>query len=90
MTTKYNTIPGVTNAHVTQAPKTITIALPTCVQTIVPDKNGYVPPGTCNALYNYYPSFAAAVLFSILFGMLTVGHISQAAIYKKVRSPQVL
>ncbi|MCJ1432525.1 hypothetical protein MMC27_001882 [Xylographa pallens] len=56
---------------------------PTCIQTITPDANGYVPPGTCHALYKYYPSFAAAVVFSILFGALTLLHISQATIHQK-------
>jgi len=55
----------------------------TCTQTIKPDKNGYVPPGTCGSLYNYYPSFAAAIIFSVLFGAVMVVHIGQAAIYKK-------
>ena len=86
ITTKYITIAGQTNDHVTIAPQTITLALPTCSQTITPDKNGYVPPGTCGALYDYYPSFAAAVVFAILFGMLTVAHIAQAAVFKKVSS----
>ena len=85
MTTNYITIPGVTNDHVTLAPQTISIAVPTCIQTITPDKNGYVPPGTCNALYDYYPSFTAALVFSILFGILTIAHISQAAFFKTVR-----
>jgi len=84
MTTNYITIPGVTNDHVTIAPQTLSIAVPTCIQTITPDKNGYVPTGTCNALYDYYPSFTAALVFSILFGILTVAHISQAAFFKTV------
>lgn len=84
ITTKYITIAGQTNDHVTLAPQTIALALPTCIQTITPDKNGYVPPGTCGALYDYYPSFAAAVVFAVLFGMLTVAHIAQAAVFKKV------
>lgn len=58
---------------------------PTCVQTITPDKNGFVPPGTCGALYNFYPSFGAAIAASVIFGMLTVLHIGQAVIYQKVR-----
>jgi len=86
LTTEYITIPGVTNAHVTIPAKTIDIAIPTCIHTIKPDKNGYVPPGTCGALYDYYPSFAAAIVVAVLFGMLTVAHITQAAIYKKVSS----
>ncbi|KAF8851215.1 RTA1 domain-containing protein, partial [Acephala macrosclerotiorum] len=81
--TEFITIPGQTNEYVTLAPQTITIAVPTCIMTLTPDKNGYVPPGTCNALYDYYPSFAAAVIFSVLFGILTVAHIVQAAMYKK-------
>ena len=85
MTIDYITIPGVTNDHVTLAPQTISIAVPTCIQTITPDKNGYVPPGTCNALYDYYPSFAAALTFSVFFGMLTIAHIWQAAFFKTVR-----
>ena len=84
ITTQYITIAGQTNDHVTLNPQTIALALPTCIQTITPDKNGYVPPGTCGALYDYYPSFAAAVAFAVLFGMLTVAHIAQAAIFKKV------
>ncbi|KUJ17587.1 uncharacterized protein LY89DRAFT_584821 [Mollisia scopiformis] len=83
ITTEYITLPGQTNAHVTIAPHTITIAVPTCIQTLTPDKNGYLPPGTCNALYDYYPSFAAAVVASVAFGVLTVAHITQAAVYKK-------
>lgn len=89
ITTQYITIAGQTNDHVTLAPQTIAIALPTCIQTITPDKNGYVPPGTCGALYDYYPSFTAAVVFAALFGMLTVAHIAQAAVFKKVGSAHV-
>jgi hypothetical protein len=87
MTVDHITIPGVTNDHVTLAPQTISITIPTCIQTITPDKNGYVPPGTCNALYNYYPSFVAALIFSCFFGMLTVAHIWQAAYFKTVQFP---
>lgn len=36
-----------------------------------------------NANWNYCPSFAAAILFVALFGITTVVHITQAAIYKK-------
>ena len=86
MTTEYITIAGETDAHFTLAPQTITIALPTCIQTITPDKNGYVPPGTCNALYDYYPSLGAAVVFSAIFGMLMIAHISQAVYFKTVSS----
>ncbi|KAJ6579164.1 RTA1 domain-containing protein [Mycena vulgaris] len=81
-TTEFITIGGHTDAHATVAGQTITLVLPTCVMTEIPDKNGYVPPGTCHALYNFYPSFAAAVLFSVLFGAVTVLHIVQAVKHK--------
>jgi hypothetical protein len=84
-TTSYDTIAGVTNGHVTIPAKTIAISFPTCIQTITPDKNGYLPPGTCNALWDYYPSFVTAVAFSVLFGALTTIHIGQAVKYRKVR-----
>lgn len=80
---------GTTNSATTVAPQTIQIAIPTCVQTITPDKNGHVPPGTCNALWDYYPNFGAAVVFSGLFGLLVVAHIWQAAAYHKVRTPRI-
>ena len=81
---QYITIDGVTNSYVNIAPQTITLNVPTCIQTITPDANGYVPPGTCGALWDYYPNFAAALLFAVLFATLTVIHIWQAARYKKV------
>lgn len=48
-----------------------------------PGKDGYLPPEACNANWSYPPSFSAAVAFAIIFGMLTAGHISLAAVYKK-------
>ncbi|KAL4747874.1 hypothetical protein BDW72DRAFT_215156 [Aspergillus terricola var. indicus] len=54
----------------------------TCTPTVSPDANGYVPPDQCNALYQYYPSFAAAVAFSVLFGVLMITHFAQATAYK--------
>ncbi|KAK2026641.1 RTA1 domain-containing protein [Colletotrichum zoysiae] len=83
ITTKHITIPGVTNSHVNIPAKTIDIAIPTCIQTIKPDSNGYVPPGECGAIWNYYPSFVAAVVFTGLFALLTAVHIWQAARHKK-------
>ncbi|KAF1834463.1 hypothetical protein BDW02DRAFT_639283 [Decorospora gaudefroyi] len=47
-----------------------------------PDPNGYVPADACNALWVYFPNFAAAVAFSILFGMLTIAHVGQAILYR--------
>lgn len=83
-TTIFDTLPGVTNGHTTIAHKTLTLVLPTCSHTIIPDKNGHVPPGTCGALYQYYPSFAAAIVFSFIFGALSISHIFQAANFKTV------
>ncbi|KAL4964261.1 RTA1 domain-containing protein, partial [Aspergillus stella-maris] len=54
----------------------------TCTPTVTPDANGYVPPEECNALYQYYPSFAAAVAFSVLFGVLMIAHFTQATVHK--------
>jgi len=84
-TTQHITINGVTNAYVTNPGQTIDLVLPTCVQTITPDANGYVPPGTCGAIWAYYPNFNAAVVFAVLFAGLTGVHIFQAARTKKVR-----
>ncbi|KAI1077939.1 RTA1 like protein-domain-containing protein [Whalleya microplaca] len=83
LTTHHITIGGITNDHVTVPGKTIDIAIPTCIQTIQPDPNGYLPPGTCHAIWNYYPSFSAALAFTILFGLLTCAHIYQAVAYRK-------
>ncbi|KAJ7265653.1 RTA1 like protein-domain-containing protein [Mycena rebaudengoi] len=82
LTTKFLTVAGHTDAHATVPGRTITLVLPTCIQTEIPDKNGFVPPGTCHALYDFYPSFAAAVLFSVLFGVVTALHIAQTVKYK--------
>ncbi|KAI1208639.1 RTA1 like protein-domain-containing protein [Annulohypoxylon truncatum] len=83
LTTEHITIDGFTNAHATNPGKTIDIAIPTCIQTIEPDANGYLPPGTCNALWDYYPSFSAALAFAILFGLLTLAHLYQGIAYRK-------
>ncbi|RDL38767.1 uncharacterized protein BP5553_03107 [Venustampulla echinocandica] len=82
MTTKYQTIDGVTQDHVTISPVTITLVIPTCIHTTTPDKNGYVPPGTCGALYNYYPSLVGATITAAVFGVLTGLHIWLAAKWK--------
>jgi hypothetical protein len=74
---------GATNAHVTIPGETIAIAIPTCIQTVTPDANGYVLPGTCGALYDYYPSFVAAAVTAAIFGVLSVVHITQASLYKR-------
>ena len=89
LTTNYITIAGVTEPHVTLPAQTITIAVPTCIQTLTPDKNGYLPPGTCNALYDYYPSLSAALVFAIIFGVLALAHVAQAVFYGKVFVPSL-
>lgn len=47
-----------------------------------PGLDGYVPADACNALWVYFPNFAAAVAFSILFGILTIAHLGQAVFYR--------
>lgn len=59
-------------------------ATASCI-SVTPDKNGYVPEWACNANYNYYPSFAAAIIFTVIFGLTTSVHIYQAFAYKKFR-----
>ncbi|KAI1654908.1 RTA1 like protein-domain-containing protein [Daldinia decipiens] len=83
LTTQHATIDGFTNAHATVPAKTIDIVIPTCIQTIEPDANGYLPPGTCNALWSYYPSFSAAMVFAIISGLLTLAHLYQAIAHRK-------
>jgi hypothetical protein len=47
-----------------------------------PGVDGYVPADACNALWVYFPNFAAAVAFSVLFGILTIAHLCQAVLYR--------
>jgi len=47
-----------------------------------PGLDGYVPAEACNALWVYFPNFAAAVAFSVLFGILTFAHLCQAVVYR--------
>jgi hypothetical protein len=56
-------------------------ATATCI-TATPDKNGHVPPDDCRNIWFYYPSIAAAIVVSILFGISTVIHIVQARHYR--------
>lgn len=58
-------------------------ATATCLN-IAPGKNGYLPPEACDVVLYYVPSFAAAVLFCVFYGMTTFTHLIQAVIYKKV------
>jgi hypothetical protein len=47
-----------------------------------PGLDGYVPAGSCNALWVYFPNFAAATAFAVLFGVLLVAHLGQATQHK--------
>ncbi|KXJ86546.1 RTA1 like protein-domain-containing protein [Microdochium bolleyi] len=74
--TSYITITGFTSPHATLPDKTIELVLPTCIQTIAPDpSDGYILPGECGALYNYRPSSAAAMVATVVFGLLTAAHV---------------
>ncbi|RDW85624.1 hypothetical protein BP5796_03949 [Coleophoma crateriformis] len=64
-------------------------ATASCV-TVTPGKNGYVPNDACNAEWNYNLSFAAALFFTILFGITTAVHIFQAFIHQKVKMSWVI
>ncbi|TVY52979.1 Protein RTA1 [Lachnellula cervina] len=66
----------------THSSTTTASASATCTSAI-PDKNGHVDPSACNAIYEYYPSFAAAILFSGLLLAAAILHIFQAAKFKK-------
>jgi hypothetical protein len=73
-----------TTTTATEFQLTLSLDLPsdTCTPTIAPDKNGYVPPSECNALYLYYPSFKAAIAATVIFDLILVAHFVQATIYK--------
>jgi hypothetical protein len=43
-------------------------------------------PSDPRALWPYNPTFGAAILFTVLFGIVTVAHIIEWCIYKKVGS----
>ncbi|KAF2148144.1 hypothetical protein K461DRAFT_211411, partial [Myriangium duriaei CBS 260.36] len=45
-------------------------------------KDGYRPPEACDAYYNYFPNFDAAVAFSVFFGIVLVTHIGQAFVHR--------
>src|SRR5437016_10473816 len=73
-----------TTPSTTASSTATTSASPTCI-SVTPDSNGYVPEYACDANYNYYPSFGAAVLFTILFSLTLLAHITQATLYRKLR-----
>ncbi|KAM4065470.1 RTA1 like protein [Hirsutella rhossiliensis] len=74
-------IPPVSIPPVSIPPLSLDLPTATCTPTIAPGKDGYLPPGSCGALWNYFPSFAAAVAFAVLFGVLLVAHLGQALQY---------
>ncbi|KAJ5101777.1 hypothetical protein NUU61_003999 [Penicillium alfredii] len=57
-------------------------ASPSCLH-VSPAKNGYLPPESCDAILYYVPSFGAAILFCVLYGITAVLHLAQAIVYKK-------
>ncbi|OBT70488.1 hypothetical protein VE03_00293 [Pseudogymnoascus sp. 23342-1-I1] len=81
--TQFITLDAITLPDETIAAKTIALDIAECSPTIAPDSNGYVPPDSCNAQYNYYPSFAAALVAAIFFGVVTFVHIAEGIKYKK-------
>jgi hypothetical protein len=69
---------------ITTLPSSASTASPSaaCV-TMAPGKNGYIPPEACNSLWNYSPSFAGAIIMSVIFGILSLVHLIQMIVYKK-------
>jgi hypothetical protein len=79
-------IPPVSIPPVSIPPLSLDLPTNTCTpgatSYATPASHGYVPADACNALWQYSPSFAAAILFSILFGVCTVAHLVQALMYR--------
>jgi hypothetical protein len=71
--------PSIPSLSLHLPPKTCT---PGFSSYVTPGLDGYVPADACNALWVYFPNFAAAVAFSILFGILTIAHLGQAVLYR--------
>lgn len=55
----------------------------TCIN-VEPGKNGYLPPESCDVILAYVPSIAAAVLFTVLFGLTFLAHVAEAIAFRKV------
>ncbi|CZS90841.1 uncharacterized protein RCO7_06697 [Rhynchosporium graminicola] len=75
-------LPAVTIKPFTLKSLELNLPTPTCVQTIKPDRNGHVPPGTFNVLWSYYPGFIAAVVTASVFGLLTMLCIGEAVYFE--------
>ena len=73
------------SSTITSTTSTTTASATGSCITVTPGKDGYVPEWACNSNYNYNPSFVAALIFAIIFGITTFAHIYQAFAYKKVR-----
>jgi len=76
-------IPTPTTTLSVSASSTTSSSTTASCTTAVPGKYGHVPPDACNANYNYDPNYAAAVAMSTLFGVVLLGHLIQAVLYKK-------
>lgn len=74
-----------TSSTVSLSPSTTSTSAstPSCT-TAIPGKYGSVPITACNSYYNAPPQFAAAVALAVLFGLLTVAHIAEAILFRKV------
>jgi hypothetical protein len=79
-------IPVVSIAKPSIASLSLDLPVETCTPGFstyaTPGVDGYVPAYACNALWVYFPNFAAAVAFSVLFGILTIAHLCQAVLYR--------
>jgi len=67
-----------------------TATAPAATQTCAdgtPDENGFVPPGSCNSYYNFYPNYAANLAFTVFFFVTLVVHVIQMFVYRKASSP---
>ena len=71
--------PSIKSFSLNLPPKTCT---PGYTSYATPGVDGHVPAEACNALWPYFPNLAAAVAFSILFGVLTITHLAQAIQYR--------
>lgn len=79
-------IPPVSIAPVSIPSLSLNLPINTCTpgatSYATPALHGYVPAEACNALWQYSPSFGVAIVFSVLFGGLTVTHFVQAVRYR--------
>ena len=71
--------PSIPSLSLDLPPETCT---PGFISYATPGLDGYVPADACNALWVYFPNFAAAVAFSNLFGILTIAQLAQAVLYR--------